>query len=472
MKKYIFGLAAVSMLFAACSSNPEGPEPGPDPEVGGGNTEAAAFAAVAANSPRFVAATEAGTEVSDQEKGGGWILPPCYENQTGRYYSATGIAFGEAADGTETVYVSWHSNRYGDEGVVLDDEGTEDPEWWYGGTNGSDEPSLDPNKTWSGYVDVVTVNPANMEAAELNGMYVKIDNEFKYNHVTYYNGNIYLAATSQTVGAALYVVPTEGASLKADDAYRVNLTGNSANCVTVVNGKLVTVSGRTKGGVNVFDLDDVTDQSAKQISGSVENYGGKYACSDNTYVYVLRNPEAPVIDIYTTSMTKTETSISVVDSEGAAISLKPINGKNVLAVDDNYVYVCCGRNGLHAYNKTTGEYVGSSTKYPKVLDKPYYAANGCFVDDNYIYVATGGGLLILSKELDGTRFPKVKYPQFTGSAPWLAATGKNAEDAAKESSNFVVVKNGYAYVAYGMYGLRIYDLSTILGSAEDDDDEA
>lgn len=519
MKKHLFWLAALTLSMAACTKDttPGGLEGDKVANAVGSSK----FIELVTENGRFQYAAEdtttptlpEGTKKED-DANGAWLTAPDHlvalaggadvELDNTSYYSATGIAYDET---TGTVYVCWHSNRM--------DDVDEDSDSHSHGTNvdenatGNDvvEPSLKDANDWGGIVDIIKFsasenNIPDVEPAtkyDLKGEFIASywQPEHKYNHVVYNGGLLYLASTSWYVGAALHTVPVTPEGFTTTEAVRYNLTGNSANCVALVGDDVVTVSGRTNGGVNWFNTDDVVAEykdgnntafnlTSKSVNETNANFGGKHIWVDvdnNNTVYVLRNPDAPVIDVYEDGESKGE----FIKLEG--VKLAPIDGKNVLFGDDKYLYACCGYYGLQVIDKTEKKVVATSAKEDRHADNmyaqpwnKYYTANGVDVDDEYIYVASGAGLAVFEYpkekadgELDLNKdggLKLKKYATFTGTNNFdgFAKNKKTADGEIKESSNFVkvisVAENKYAFVAYGMYGLRIYDLSTLEDDAE------
>ena len=86
------------------------------------------------------------------------------------------------------------------------------------------------------------------------------------------------------------------------------------------------------------------------------------------------------------------------------------------------------------------------------------------VDENHIYLAAGNGLVILDKhhtyvDADGNTYNRtIKKFHYTGRG----ATNVTNETDVKQSANFVKKgPDGRIYVAYGMYGLQIYELGLV-----------
>lgn len=343
-------------------------------------------------------------------------------------YSATSIDFG--TDGT--LYLCWHSN------VNTNKEDGEE----YG-------PSVAGTSDWGGIVDVINVNTYDPSKSIFEQ--TMMQNEFKYNHVKYFGGKLYLASTSSKVGAALHELQLSGSKIdEAAASVRVNLTGTSANSVDVLGDKLLTISGFNNGGLNYFGLTDYSNQEKKAINAASTEYQGKYIFVDKkaNKVIALNSTVYGTVTIYNASTMAVENTFNV----GA---INPKDGKNVCISDGQKIYICRGQNGFDIYD-FNGNKVGGSKKH----------ANGCDVDDNYIYVATGDGLAVLSKtKQDAAGNNKtIKVVKFTGKGfVYPGVRGGKMDDSVKQSSNFVKVYNGNVYVAHGMYGLRIYKLADLVG---------
>ena len=348
------------------------------------------------------------------------VLPPTHK------YSATGIAFNG-----NTVYLCWHSN----------------PETNMDYAQGDFSPSVSGKDDFGGIIDVININTYDIT----NSLFEQSmeNSEFKYNHIMFSNNKLYSAATNKKVGAALSEI-----ALTADGKFpiveefeevRVNLTGYSANCVDRIGDELITISGYSNGGINKFALDDISNQEKKFINDATEDFQGKYIYynKSNGKVVTLNNTSKGIVTIYSSSM-QPETSF-----ETGAIN--PVDGKNVCICDNEYIYVCKGQNGFVVYDYN-GNRVGGTKK----------GTNGVDVDENFIYLAAGDGLVILDRnstytDVNGTPYNHtIKKFHYTGKG----ATNVTDEVNIKHSANFVKKgPDGRIYVAYGMYGLQIYDLN-------------
>ena len=126
----------------------------------------------------------------------------------------------------------------------------------------------------------------------------------------------------------------------------------------------------------------------------------------------------------------------------AISTIEPNNGKNVVRVDDNKIYVCRGAAGMYVYDMEGNELWHYQMPTPTITEgvnagKYKGHANGCYVGKKYVYIAYGGfGLVVLDKETH-----KVI-----------------AHRAVSKSANYVIEHNGYIYVAYGQKRLQVFQL--------------
>ena len=123
------------------------------------------------------------------------------------------------------------------------------------------------------------------------------------------------------------------------------------------------------------------------------------------------------------------------------VGIKPNDGKNVVSVTDNLIYVCQSGLGLYVYNMKGEEQWHWQMPSAWNDKKNVYKAlcNGCDVDDKYVYLAYGSyGLVVLDKNTHEVVAHRV----------------------ASKSANYVKVRDNYIYVAYGRDRLQVYNLST------------
>ena len=128
-------------------------------------------------------------------------------------------------------------------------------------------------------------------------------------------------------------------------------------------------------------------------------------------------------------------------------AIAPNNGKNMIAIDSNgRIYVCKSAKGLMCYENGSpaweSEWTTPTSKSDKnvSVDKRQGYINGVVVDDNYVYVAAGAyGLVVLTK--DGKEVTHKR----------IGTSGNSA--------NYVAVKNGLIYVAYGKGRIQVFKLT-------------
>lgn len=367
------------------------------------------------------------------------VVPPVHK------YSATALDFGPNGE----LYLCWHSN-------IGNGQGGNGTNMYVTNADGSSV-SVDGINDWGGIIDVINTNNYGDPQTYLFDQTL-IQNEHKYNHVLYYGGKLYLASTSKKVGAAMHEIALNADGTINEGEFsaknvRVNLTGSSANSAIIKNDELITISGFNNGAINKFPIIDFSNQEKKAIV-SGEGFTGKYIYNDGTYIITLNNVKEGTVTLYDQNMNFVRTF-----NVGA---LNPEDGKNVIVGDGSKIYICRGNNGLAVYDYN-GNRVGGSRK----------TANGVDVDDKYIYVAGGYGLVVLDRNetymgTDKNDPEKEVAYNKTVKRFTYSGTGNSRYDGVitdtdpKQSANFVKVRNGKAYVAYGMYGLQIYDVSELV----------
>ncbi|MCH5236956.1 MAG: hypothetical protein J1E95_04065, partial [Muribaculaceae bacterium] len=120
--------------------------------------------------------------------------------------------------------------------------------------------------------------------------------------------------------------------------------------------------------------------------------------------------------------------------------IRPIDGKNVLFAFNNELYACLGHGGLYRVND------GKSWQRPAEekdeTSTGNVPVNGVFADENYIYVANGSFLSVLNKDMEEIAYYHIP----------------EATDGRTFSANFVYVRDGLIYVAFGQDGIRVLKL--------------
>lgn len=294
-------------------------------------------------------------------------------------WSATGIDFSGG-----NVYVSWHSDRQ----------------------------ASDPATKWGGALDLISTDAGgNMSFGN-----TWTSNQAKFNNVVADGNVLYLPLTDAKKGAAVARV-----TIGSENGPIRKLSGNSANALEIkADGKIIAVTGYSKGGVFSIDkdfpaFDEKNPATWHQVDTLTfgEDFGGKYVVGN----YVLRTDEEAAY-IYCISE-DIEYNIGApllselkhpekVESAQAGDE-KRVYGKHTMAIDGDYFYVAGGqverepgedykytesldKNGLRVYQKTANGFNhvgGNATNTTAVC-----------VHGDYVYAATGAGLRVYKKFAD------------------------------------------------------------------------
>ena len=220
-------------------------------------------------------------------------------------------------------------------------------------------------------------------------------------------------------------------------------SGYDENCV-VYNPSTKHLIVMTTAGYLVYDLDYnevakvAKDGKAKHVAignGKIATLFFKERNKDTEMALPAR---VEIFDASTEDLTNPSVAFDI-------STIQPNNGKNVIAIDGNNLYVCRGAAGMYVYDMTSGNEVWhyqmpNAQIENEESDKQgqYKAlANGLFVDDKYVYVAYGSyGIVVLDKSTHEVI----------------------ARRAESKSANYVYVHNGYIYVAYGQDRLQVFKL--------------
>lgn len=215
-------------------------------------------------------------------------------------------------------------------------------------------------------------------------------------------------------------------------------SAGDGNCVVKVGDNYFVA---TSAGYGVIDSNF---KRIKDANGDVKFTStpgsSKYLVVNNGEVNVLYlNDRAEEGSTQTTSFGATLATLNTTSYPGGATTksmknnVSPVDGKNVIAVDNGIVYACLSRGGLQI-----GEEVINFGE-----ERP---VNGVAVDDRFIYVANGSYVTVLDK----------------GTKQLVVERKGNTEDV---SANFVEVKeiNGqkFVFVAFGQEGIKVYKLNNI-----------
>ena len=317
----------------------------------------------------------------------------------------------------------------------------------------------DDNKVYVSYHTNGKDFGGSIDVAEMNGEQLKLKQRvqqaeagatYDFNHLSVINNKLYLAGSAkgkdgkQLGGAAISYAAiggdgllnvTEGLTSQSLD----NAVKGDANCVVPFGNNIAVASTL---GYSVYDptlvKGDLTKTTGKAkfvaVNGSSLvglNYKSKITAGDDEV--------QGEVQVFDNSM-KPTSSFNVG-------SIAPNNGKNMIAIDSNRrIYVCKSAKGLMCYEN--GSPVWASEWTTPVshgegnisVDNRQGYINGVAVDDKYVYVAAGAyGLVVLTK--DGKEVTHKR----------IGTSGNSA--------NYVAVKNGLIYVAYGKGRIQVFKLT-------------
>ena len=279
----------------------------------------------------------------------------------------------------------------------------------------------------------------------------------------------YLPGSSHKKGAMLAYLPIQDNHLLADQSKSITTTingkdtviyekplqfiqmnpataefakkGYDENCV-VYNDETNHLIVATTKGYLVYNADTYNELDKINKPGKVKHI----AIGNGKIVTVYLNREA------TNETEAIPATVEIFDQKAEDLSnpinsfaistIEPNNGKNVVRVDDNKIYVCRGAAGMYVYDMEGNELWHYQMPSPTITEgdkagKYKGHANGCYVGKKYVYIAYGGfGLVVLDKETH-----KVV-----------------AHRNLAHSANYVIEYKGYIYVAYGQSRLQVFQL--------------
>lgn len=317
----------------------------------------------------------------------------------------------------------------------------------------------DDNKVYVSYHTNGNDFGGSIDVAEMNGEQLTLKQRvqqaeagatYDFNHLNVINSKLYLAGSAkgkdgkQLGGAAISYAAiggdgllnvTEGLTSQSLD----NAVKGDANCVVPFGNNIAVASTL---GYSVYDPTLVkgeltaTTGKAKFVAVNGSSLVGL------NYTSEIAAGDAEVqgeVQVFDNSMKQT--------SSFNVGSIAPNNGKNMIAIDSNgRIYVCKSAKGLMCYENGSpawaSEWTTPTSKSDKnvSVDKRQGYINGVAVDDNYVYVAAGAyGLVVLTK--DGKEVTHKR----------IGTSGNSA--------NYVAVKNGLIYVAYGKGRIQVFKLT-------------
>ena len=320
----------------------------------------------------------------------------------------------------------------------------------------------DDNKVYVSYHTNGTDFGGSIDVAEMNGEQLTLKQRvqqaeagatYDFNHLNVINSKLYLAGSAkgkdgkQLGGAAISYAAigsdgllnvTEGLTSQSLD----NTVKGDANCVVPFDNNIAVASTL---GYSVYE-----PTLAKEAKDRVSTTGkAKFMAVNGTslvglnYTSEIAAGDAEVqgeVQVFDNSMKQT--------SSFNVGSIAPNNGKNMIAIDSNgRIYVCKSAKGLMCYENGSPAWASEWTTPVShgegnvSVDKRQGYINGVAVDDNYVYVAAGAyGLVVLTKEGKEVTHKRI-------------GTSGN-------SANYVAVKNGLIYVAYGKGRIQVFKLTS------------
>lgn len=282
---------------------------------------------------------------------------------------------------------------------------------------------------YGGAIQVFDIStPANPEMlSEL----ILTDTDF--NECTVSNGKLYAVGgrdvyssdftQNNTKGGILLEITLGSGGLLSNNFRWAVLPSYSGNSVNVVGNYLFVASGSSGGGVFTLNKSDLSlvqsdyFDNAKFCDVKNDQPGEK--------MIVLQGyPEAKLHEYSAGPDNITGKTIHDILSQNV-----PYNGKAVVHIDNDDVYVCTGANGLMAFHTSS-----LSTPFLEFESPGTGNANGVDTDGEFIYIANGlEGLIIVNKD-DLTIHTIFSY---------------------NGSSNFVQANGEYIFISNGKGGLKI-----------------
>lgn len=303
-------------------------------------------------------------------------------------------------------------------------------------------------KDFGGSIDVAEMNGEQLTLRQ-RVQQAEAGATYDFNHLNVINSKLYLAGSAKgkdgkqfggatvsyaAIGGDGTLNVTEGLSTVALD----NTVKGDANCVMPFGDNIAVASTL---GYSVYNP-TLAEGTLTKTTGKAKfvAVNGSSLVGLN-YTSEIAAGDAEVqgeVQVFDNSMKQT--------SSFNVGSIAPNNGKNMIAIDSNgRIYVCksakglmCYENGNQVWEWTTPVSHGAGNVS---VDNRQGYINGVAVDDNYVYVAAGAyGLVVLTKEGKEVTHKRI-------------GTSGN-------SANYVAVKNGLIYVAYGKGRIQVFKLTS------------
>lgn len=312
-----------------------------------------------------------------------------------------------------------------------------------------------------------------------------------FNHTIFDNGKLFVAGDHPKKGGILGWIECADGSFESENSATLNMitlfnnkyvdsdsiahwsNGGSGNCI-IRNGNYYQVA--SVAGFESFAVSDFAAGAKPKAAYQLASWAfdpsisenpfdpwtrdgsrtGKHIATDGSKVVMLSlinrstiantaNASIKVFNASDVQMANPIASYVVND-----VLVAPVDGKDVVAINGNDIWVCLGQGGVKHLNlsgstitetasfKLAGMSADDLKGWELKGNETNSAANGLAVDDNYVYVAHGtAGLVVLDKQT--LKF--VTRTRYTGG----------------KSANYISLnEDGYIYVAYGLSKVQVY----------------
>lgn len=229
-------------------------------------------------------------------------------------------------------------------------------------------------------------------------------------------------------------------------------SAGDGNCVVRVGNEYFVATSKGYGKINASDFSRIKDEAGNVAYQSTPG-SAKYLVEDNGTVYVFhlnkRIKDSQATTAFNSTLRQMDTSVfpspgttlfgreslepaSDSNNDTDSMIVTPVDGKNVIAVDNGIVYTCLSKTGLK---------IGDNEPIKFGDSRP---VNGVAIDEKYIYVANGSYITVLDK-----------------NKPMDKPVVERKGNTKNVSANFVEVWQDtdgtrYVFVAFGQDGIKVF----------------
>lgn len=261
--------------------------------------------------------------------------------------------------------------------------------------------------------------------------------------------NVYIVGAVDTGGASLLRIGYERNQL--DDSFDSQSLESFAGTDVMVNGSKLYATSGNRGGLEIFDLDDLTRidlievSDARGVAYDKREKSTRVISGQPGIMHVVNDDE------------ELEASIEL-GGNSAAESKSTIeagNSSSIVSLGDKGLKVVCNENGA--------ELLHIEAVRVKGLDSSVTVTNAASMDNGLIFAANGEAGLYVYETKKGSKIPKTSCHEIKASLLGSINFGNGF------SANHVVYKKNYLFVATGLGGLKIVEISR--GKSDDDYDD-